>query len=70
MTYNNSLSFQTVIQAPVDLYHEIKSSFGNSSHRFLDHKRGPDAPLDGKNLTLRAAVTPDGYCVEHRETLR
>ena len=46
------------------------TSSEKSKHRFLDHMRGPDAPLDGKNLTLRAATTPDGYCIEHRETLR
>ena len=68
-TFLNSL-----VSAPSNLYQEIKGSFAfnndeHSHHRFLDHTRGPDAPLDGKNLTLRAAVTPDGYCVEYRETL-
>ena len=41
-----------------------------SEHRFLDHERPIDAPLDGKNLTARADVTPDGYCVEYRESLK
>ena len=38
------------------------------NHRFLDHERGPNAPLNGQNLNLRAAVTQDGYCIEYRET--
>ena len=38
-------------------------------HRFLDHERPLDAPLDGKNLTARADVTHDGYCIEYRESL-
>jgi hypothetical protein len=37
--------------------------------RFLDHDRPEDAPLDGKDLSARAGTTPDGYCIEYRETL-
>ena len=40
------------------------------SRRFLDHDRPADAPLDGKDLSLRAAKTNDGYCIEYRETLK
>ena len=37
-------------------------------HRFLDHDRGTNPPLDGKDETLRAAKTKDGYCIEYRES--
>ena len=37
-------------------------------HRFLSHNRGADAPLDGDDLELRAAVDDNGYCIEYRET--
>ena len=41
----------------------------SNEHRFLDHDRPLDAPQDGRNTTLRAAETPQGYCIEYRESL-
>ena len=44
------------------------SFYPEGSHRFLDHERGVNAPLNGKNDTLRAEVTEEGYCIEYRES--
>ena len=59
------------------MINEVRNNIGYSNEidkapnrRFLDHTRGPDAPLDGKNITLRAKVDADGYCIEYRESLR
>ena len=39
-------------------------------HRFLDHERVKDAPLDGKKIERRADVDKNGYCIEYRESLK
>ena len=39
-----------------------------SNHRFLSHTKPIGAPLDGKNITMRAAEDSRGYCIEYRET--
>ena len=59
------------VHAPYHLYDALRhdNKTERKQHRFLDHTRPIDAPFDGKNLTLRANVTPDGYCVEYRESL-
>ena len=38
-----------------------------NNHRFLDHNYV--GAQDGKNVTARAPTTPEGYCIEYRETL-
>lgn len=57
----NILSFNQISDSDRDM--------SRLQHRFLDHERDPDAPQDGKNVTARAIVTPDGYCVEYRDSL-